>query len=1379
MQSLLQEGPLEAAAVHATGGARPFVPSSAMALSPSPKACLGGVASGVVRLLNSTVNVCLVYGIDDTCSRELEVMEEGDIHSCYDALLQREIKLHFLQILAPGQIYPERAEPSPGHTGTTSPTSPAHLSPPTSSPEESSIMTVHSTRFNVEVLGLTWETVETLHWFIFPEGPRLLAEDLEPSVVPMMLTNIDGARSYAAGLRFSRPFFIQKPKNSHYYTLIPWRSSMQPPAYSRLIYLPTCCVLVSQQPYFNLMKDTLSGFYHVVTDEDEEAEFWEVLKDYAERLFLVPSPPQGMLAVEFQLPGFSSSLLVRPPRGDQYLDIRLNYPFLCLSVDSVLQVMAALLTEQRIVFLSALYPMLTYCIQCFLTYISPFDWRHPCVPILPYQLLEYLEAPGTNIMGCHSSIIDSPELQQVEDAVIVDLDSGTVTCRLHERELPRLPLHAVEIFKSRYEQLTKKRFSIEQLQKLSHMSALELERQRSEFEYQMDDSLSKMFLELMVNTYNHVTDLWLQSRLKYEEALREMAPEDQDFYKCSTSTDMFSSFYASRRMRTHRDDFTLLAERQRRLRQRKSANDEDIASALQHTPYGSLRPTPSLLSTTSSRQGRQSMTVPASYRSHSSSVPASHIPPPIMEDSVHSTSPVSIIAPQPSATPTAELVRLELPPLHEQSIDRGLFLEEVIESLSELLQNKLVKAQCVYLRAFYRICQRDFLEALDDFYDTLQRLEIQLVPGPKTIAAVVSQLSPEQQAMLQEKTYHKLVSPRKKALGSSFSRKQQTGSYNIVNIEKKMPKKPLNLNDFLKIVSQNAIATDAESASNLHRVLSEGRNQNIPPDKFQAFYEAWKGVLQDNEAVDLPGMELEREKSAAQVPEQVLAVSPPQGVRTNFGTQSQLVLTTFRVLAVTSFRTYTMADLRKPIRFDKCDLQLSILGAKSPGLRVEPLEKASVASPSVRHTRGTNRAKQCSDRYIGFQDAMDRENWYRMIVEMTNGWKLSLTRKDHCIMETAQCHVILQNAVSQSGLLDRYNHSQRIKVALRLLSFQSKDVSEVSKLTVEALQYRINPCLHEPERQTVESLLYIPPTDPFDDGQGKLWIGLGNGRLKVYDMEARCFESDIKITESRHGKSVRLSCLLLVGKQVWVGSFSRNIHILDAETVCHVSQLSYLEDAPRDLALSQTKPDYVWALLLNGILLAWHPETRTRVAKMQVPLSDDHAYTTCTCFTIWRDLIWVGTNRGSIAVMDSIDGTCIQELFFPGGRRRQVEIKHLALSNADEVWCSVYSVPRAEDSNFIAVFDPQTRVKKLQYSKLDNRVSIILPVSNTMWCGTKSGKIYIFHATTYAEKEGMPKILSAHDDFIRAMTMTDVNLVVSGSGSNDGYAAVWKTFDMP
>ena len=51
-------------------------------------------------------------------------------------------------------------------------------------------------------------------------------------------------------------------------------------------------------------------------------------------------------------------------------------------------------------------------------------------------------------------------------------------------------------------------------------------------------------------------------------------------------------------------------------------------------------------------------------------------------------------------------------------------------------------------------------------------------------------------------------------------------------------------------------------------------------------------------------------------------------------------------------------------------------------------------------------------------------------------------------------------------------------------------------------------------------------------------------------MEVRCFESDLKITDARRSRTVRLSCLLLVEAQVWVGSLSRTIHILDVETLC-------------------------------------------------------------------------------------------------------------------------------------------------------------------------------------------------------------------------------------
>ncbi len=62
---------------------------------------------------------------------------------------------------------------------------------------------------------------------------------------------------------------------------------------------------------------------------------------------------------------------------------------------------------------------------------------------------------------------------------------------------------------------------------------------------------------------------------------------------------------------------------------------------------------------------------------------------------------------------------------------------------------------------------------------------------------------------------------------------------------------------------------------------------------FAQFYEAWKGVLQDNEGVDLPGVELEKpDKCTGKVQERVLAISPL--IRTNFGIQCGLVLTTYR-----------------------------------------------------------------------------------------------------------------------------------------------------------------------------------------------------------------------------------------------------------------------------------------------------------------------------------------------------------------------------------------------------------------------------------------------------------------------------------------------------
>lgn len=88
---------------------------------------------------------------------------------------------------------------------------------------------------------------------------------------------------------------------------------------------------------------------------------------------------------------------------------------MCLSEDNVLLVISALLTEQTVLFVSSLHPMLTYIIQSFLAYVSPFVWRHSIVPILPYALLEVLDAPVATIIGIHASFTSEPEFQRVRE----------------------------------------------------------------------------------------------------------------------------------------------------------------------------------------------------------------------------------------------------------------------------------------------------------------------------------------------------------------------------------------------------------------------------------------------------------------------------------------------------------------------------------------------------------------------------------------------------------------------------------------------------------------------------------------------------------------------------------------------------------------------------------------------------------------------------------------------------------------------------------------------------------------------------------------------------------------------------------------------------
>ncbi|KAL5481240.1 hypothetical protein EMCRGX_G021370 [Ephydatia muelleri] len=1272
------------------------------------------IKSGIIPLLNSIVDVCLVYGIDET-SKVLEL--ESSLEWKEGTALQADVKIHFLQLIAPGVAYPERTS-----------------TPNNDLPQSNAPVASHSKHFKVENLGLTWETIETLHWFIYPEGARNSQEEVQATTIPMLLTNIEGAHSYVTGIRFSRPFFIQKPVNTRICKLFPWKKTIKepPPPDSKLLYVPTCIVLVSKHPYFQFMKDALSGLFRVMMEEDDTLDFWECLRSFMNKLFLVPSPPSdGQLLIQVQLPGFLSPLVIRPPKGGLYLDITLHYPFLSLSVDNVLKVFTALILEQRTIFLSSKYPLLTYTIQNFLYYLSPFDWRSPCVPILPYQVQEYLEAPGVYIMGCHTSFKDSLEFKALADVVVVNLDTDQVIYQQMEA-LPSLPKTAADTFRKCYRLLSRTHFTMEEAYRLSPASAGEIQKEREAFEYRRDTELSKIFLELMVNIFDFYSKQFKHSRAQFEEVISKTDAEDQEFYRMACNTDMFSGFCHSRHRGTERGEFEVLAAKVERGRKKGIMMSIFESSITTH-------------------QLKHSISAPNEFlTSVSLAVPAS-----MATESLNTSASAQVLSSLLEYSAQSEQFTLELPSLLGD-VDRMHFIDSTISILNELCLNKKnlkLSAPCTCILGFYKIAQGNIMEGCDDLFDTLKRLDIHLVPNTSVMKPYIASLEQDFKA----RTYY--TDLFSKCNRSMLERHPVEGQ--AIKLTDKLPTGLLGLSDFLKIVKQNDLVADNDTATCLYFILTDGRSTNISPDVFASFYDTWKAVTEEIKRVTELINQIEKtEKNSREV---VLAVS--DNVKSSCISQGQLVITTYRVLIITQYKVYPLGDLCKQIRFDQGDVRLGLLsGTRLPAITVEQEGPVEIDVTAKRRRHISNYS---NDAYVAFQTPLEQEAWLKMITEMKRGLELSKARRDPQLIVLAQTHVTMCNVILQSGILEKCScTTQRTKHLLKLLTLHSKNTKEVTDIstgiTVDSLQYRINPCLQESETQSVESILYIPSAEP-GVSLGKLWIGLGNGRLKVYDMEHKCFESDIRITESRCGKSVRLSCLLLVNRHVWVGSLTKDIHIMDAETVCHVSQLSFLENPPRGMVLSKSEPQLVWVLLLNGVLLAFHPETRARMAKLQVP--NMSARLTCTCFTILDDFLWVGNNQGTIAILNTQNSAEVSSINLATDNTRcQVEIKDIAVSKQKQIWCSVHTVPRTDQSDYVAVIDHTSH--KIQYRNhtLTGRVSAIVPVQSTMWCGTKTGKLYIFDSNVenYMKEKAKPKCLAAHDDFIRTIAVCDEGCLSEG-----------------
>jgi hypothetical protein len=115
--------------------------------------------------------------------------------------------------------------------------------------------------------------------------------------------------------------------------------------------------------------------------------------------------------------------------------------------------MGCLLQEIRIVLVSKHYALLGPASEALLSLLFPLHWQGMYLPILPYNMLEILDAPVPYLVGLHSRYIhDVPVEKRPKGVVIVDLDRDELhlgfddQADAHPRHIPSLPdRHAMKL----------------------------------------------------------------------------------------------------------------------------------------------------------------------------------------------------------------------------------------------------------------------------------------------------------------------------------------------------------------------------------------------------------------------------------------------------------------------------------------------------------------------------------------------------------------------------------------------------------------------------------------------------------------------------------------------------------------------------------------------------------------------------------------------------------------------------------------------------------------------------------------------------------------------------------------------------------------------
>jgi hypothetical protein len=281
-------------------------------------------------------------------------------------------------------------------------------------------------------------------------------------------------------------------------------------------YLPHCIVLISTEPYWTAMQETISIIHDEITRSDIEPyskEYKKMIQKYAFLVCNTPIPPVPWerYSLSFNVKNDQFVITFDPPinANRSVLDLDLSILLLTLNIGKLLDVLAAIFTERPIIFFSSNYSTLVTTLECLLYLIYPLKWNNIYVPLVPDGLRNvYLEgSPGLYIKGAHPR--HQEIIEQLNVCLTCNLDNDKNIYVPNNIQFYNLPPTKTNNFIDLITQLLEEIKRARALKSVPATARRPMEEQRvvdRDHRFETNQKISEIFLVLMIDLCGDVLE---------------------------------------------------------------------------------------------------------------------------------------------------------------------------------------------------------------------------------------------------------------------------------------------------------------------------------------------------------------------------------------------------------------------------------------------------------------------------------------------------------------------------------------------------------------------------------------------------------------------------------------------------------------------------------------------------------------------------------------------------------------------------------------------------------------------------------------------------------------------------------------------------------